>query len=118
VFNLSGSEVIVILLLALVVLGPEKLPEAIRKVGKTYGELKRMSSGFQQEFRAAIDEPMREMRSTADIVRSTIEDAATPAPPAPDLSGPDHPMLRDQPDALAVPPDDAPREPDGPAPTT
>jgi sec-independent protein translocase protein TatB len=30
VFNMSGSEIVVILLLALIVLGPEKLPEAIR----------------------------------------------------------------------------------------
>ena len=39
-FNLSGSEIIVIFLLALVVLGPEKLPEAIRRAGRTYAELK------------------------------------------------------------------------------
>jgi sec-independent protein translocase protein TatB len=122
VFNLSGSEVIVILLLALVVLGPEKLPEAMRRAGKAYADLKKMSNGFQQEFRAAMDEPMREVRSTADLMRSTIEGAtgtasasapvesSAPAPaepPAPDLSGPDHPMHRDGP----------PSEPDPTAPT-
>jgi sec-independent protein translocase protein TatB len=42
VFNLSGSEIIVILLLALVILGPEKLPEAMRKAGKAYSELRKM----------------------------------------------------------------------------
>jgi sec-independent protein translocase protein TatB len=73
VFNLQGSELIIILLLALVVLGPEKLPDAMRKAGKMYADLKKMASGFQDEFRAAIDEPMREMRSTADMLRDSAD---------------------------------------------
>lgn len=85
VFNLQGSEVIVILLLALVVLGPEKLPDAIRKFSRTYGELKKMGSGFSSEFKSAIDEPMREMRETGDLIRnaadpSTYVDKAPTAP--------------------------------------
>ena len=73
-FNLQGSEIIVILLLALVVLGPEKLPEAVRKFTQTYAELKKMSTGFQSELKSALDEPMREIRETANMVR----DAADP----------------------------------------
>jgi sec-independent protein translocase protein TatB len=69
VFNLSGSEIIVILLLALVVLGPEKLPEALRRAGRTYAELKKLSSGFQSEMRSAFEEPVQEMRQTADLLR-------------------------------------------------
>jgi len=75
VFNLQGSEIIVILLLALVVLGPEKLPDAVRKFTQTYAELKKMGSGFQSELKSALDEPMREMRETANVVR----DAADPS---------------------------------------
>jgi sec-independent protein translocase protein TatB len=73
VFNLQGSELIIILLLALVVLGPEKLPEAMRKMGEFYGQLKKMSSGFQQEFRAATQEPMREVRDTANVLRDSVD---------------------------------------------
>ena len=73
-FNLQGSEIIVILLLALVVLGPEKLPDAIRRFTKTYNELKKMGTGFQTEFRDAMEEPVRELRQTAEMVR----DAADP----------------------------------------
>ena len=58
----AGGELVVILLVALIVLGPDKLPDAIRKVGRVYGELRRMSSGFQAELRDALDEPMREVR--------------------------------------------------------
>jgi sec-independent protein translocase protein TatB len=70
---MSGTEIVVILLLALVVLGPEKLPDAIRKFGKTYAELKKMGTGFQQEFKSAIDEPMREMRETADLLKKSAD---------------------------------------------
>jgi sec-independent protein translocase protein TatB len=75
VFNLQGSEIIVILLLALVVLGPEKLPDAIRKFSQTYGELKKMGNGFQSELKSALDEPMREMRETADLVKNAADPA-------------------------------------------
>jgi len=73
VFNLQGSELIIILLLALVVLGPEKLPEAMRKLGQFYAELKKMSSGFQKEFRNATDEPLREIRETANTLRDSMD---------------------------------------------
>lgn len=72
-FNLQGSEIIIILLLALVVLGPEKLPEAMRKAGKFYADIRKMSSGFQDEFRAAMDEPMKEVRETANMLRDSAD---------------------------------------------
>lgn len=80
-FNLSGSEIVIILLLALVVLGPEKLPDAIRRFGKVYGELRKMSRGFQSEFKQAFDEPVREIRETArltkEAVTGLVDEAAT-----------------------------------------
>ena len=72
-FNLQGSELIIILLLALVVLGPEKLPDAMRKAGRAYSELKKMASGFQQEFNSVMEEPMREARETADLLRDSAD---------------------------------------------
>jgi sec-independent protein translocase protein TatB len=75
VFNFSGSEIVFLLLLALIILGPEKLPEAIRKFGQTYAEFKKVTTGFQTELKQALDEPMREMRETADLFKqaSTFE---------------------------------------------
>jgi sec-independent protein translocase protein TatB len=87
VFNLSGSEIIVILLLALVILGPEKLPEAMRKAGRAYSELRRMANGFQSEVRSALDEPMSELKGTADAIRDATtfsgDDKKKPAPAKP-----------------------------------
>jgi sec-independent protein translocase protein TatB len=73
VFNLTGSEITMILLIALVVLGPEKLPDAVRRFMQTYNELKKMGNGFQSEIKAAFDEPMREMRNTAKLVMDSAD---------------------------------------------
>ena len=45
----------VIMVLALVFLGPDKLPEAAKQAGKYLSEFRRMSNGFQQELRDAMD---------------------------------------------------------------
>lgn len=73
VFNLTGSEVVGLILLGLIVLGPEKLPDAVRKFTKTYNEFKKMATGFQGEVKQAFDEPMRELRGTADAVRKAAD---------------------------------------------
>jgi len=54
-FNVGGGEVLVILLIALIILGPDKLPDAARQAGKFLGDFRRMSGGFQRELRDAID---------------------------------------------------------------
>ena len=55
-FNVGGGgEVLVILLLALIVLGPDKLPNAARQAGKYLSEFRRMSQGFQDELKNAMD---------------------------------------------------------------
>lgn len=63
--NLGGAEIVVILLVALVVLGPRKLPHAARQVGRALTELKRLSSGFQKEMREAMDDPVVEAEARA-----------------------------------------------------
>jgi sec-independent protein translocase protein TatB len=55
-FNVGGGEFLVIALIALIVLGPQRLPDAARQVGKAMGELRRLSSGFQSELKSAFDE--------------------------------------------------------------
>ena len=62
--NLGGGEILVILLVALIVLGPTKLPPAVRQVGKVVGEIRRIGQGFQAELREAA-KPLTE--ATADL---------------------------------------------------
>ena len=117
-FNFQGSELIIILLLALVVLGPEKLPEAMRRLGRFYADLKKMSAGFQEEFRAAVDEPTRELRETANTLRDSLDFRKLQ-----DGSRAEKPKTAEMAsaDPAAVPTDDVPFRPDptaGPEPTT
>ena len=74
-FNVGGGEIIVILLLALIVLGPERLPDTAKKVGRFMAEIRRMTSGFQEEVRSAMD-------------LDGSDDARTRAEPGPRLLGP------------------------------
>jgi sec-independent protein translocase protein TatB len=57
-FNVGGAELFIILLLALVVLGPDKLPGAMRTVGQWAGEMRKMANGFQAEMNKAIKDPL------------------------------------------------------------
>ena len=68
--SLGAPEILVILVVALIVLGPSKLPEAARQVGKAMAEFRRVTAGFQAEVRDAFQEPV----------------ASTPAAPIPELS--------------------------------
>jgi Tat protein translocase TatB subunit len=64
-FNVGGGELIVILLIALIVLGPQRLPDAARQLGKAMGDLRRLSSGFQNEVKQAFDTADDPKRVTA-----------------------------------------------------
>jgi len=78
-FNIGGGELLIIFLVALVVLGPTKLPEAARQVGKVMGEFRRMSAGFQNELKSAMDDPVG--RAIADAEKP---DVRTPTKPSED----------------------------------
>lgn len=86
-FNVGGGEVLVILVLALVVLGPDKLPEAARSVGKHLGDFRRISSGFRSEISNAMNldgqqAPVAEP-AAAPRPAPTVASAPTPPPSAP-----------------------------------
>jgi Tat protein translocase TatB subunit len=53
--SLGPAEILVILVVALIVLGPKRLPEAGRQVGKAIAEVRKWSQGFQDEIRSTID---------------------------------------------------------------
>ena len=56
--SLGAPEILVILVVALLVLGPEKLPEAARQAGRFIAEARRLSGGFQAELRDAMNTPV------------------------------------------------------------
>ena len=75
-FNVGGMELVVIGVLALVVLGPDRLPGSLRQAGTVLGRLRRISHGFQTDLTSAI------ARAEADVDTSTAAEAATTDQPA------------------------------------
>ncbi|MGY6499612.1 MAG: Sec-independent protein translocase subunit TatA/TatB [Acidimicrobiales bacterium] len=72
--GISGAEVLFILVIALVVLGPDKLLVTARKAGQVMGELRKVSAGFEAEMRTAMYE--HDPSGPA-----TTQPRADPAPP-------------------------------------
>jgi sec-independent protein translocase protein TatB len=77
-FNVGTGELVLIMVLALIVLGPDKLPTAARQAGRYLAEFRRISNGFQQEFRDAVDsamiDPVREGADTFSSLTSSLSD--------------------------------------------
>lgn len=55
--SIGPAEILVVLVVALIVLGPNRLPDAARSLGKAMAELRRVTSGVQSEVRDAFAEP-------------------------------------------------------------
>lgn len=49
-FGIGIPELIIILIVAFVVVGPEKLPKIARSLGKGFFELRRATEGIREEF--------------------------------------------------------------------
>jgi len=90
--SIGMPELVIILVIALIIFGPRKLPELGRSLGKSIGEFKKASSELQRTLEDEIRvEERKDQRATikADqdsaIDAGTLKPAAAPEPtPAPD----------------------------------
>lgn len=51
IFGINGGELIVLIVLALLLLGPEKIPEYTRALGDWVRKLRRMAEGAKEQFK-------------------------------------------------------------------
>jgi sec-independent protein translocase protein TatB len=92
-FDIGWSELLVIAVVAIIVVGPKDLPKLMRGVGHYAGKLRRAASDFQRQF----EEAMRE--SEVEEVRKAIESVKTERL---DLNAPiDQPVMLPKPQAAA-----------------
>ena len=54
-FDIGFSEILVIFILALIVLGPEKLPRVVREIGRWVGRARAMARQFQEQLEDEVD---------------------------------------------------------------
>jgi sec-independent protein translocase protein TatA len=86
--NLGPAEILVILVIALIVFGPKKLPEVGRQVGAAVRELRKMQDSVKSELdsviRPALDEPPPRNETSQELPPLQEPDhTSLPAPPAP-----------------------------------
>lgn len=77
ILNVGLGEMVVILVIALLVFGPERLPEVARRAGKTLRDLQAMSSEVTQVIQqsmAEVEEPIQETRDTLRNTQKSITD--------------------------------------------
>ena len=70
--SVGAPEVLVILVLALLVLGPERLPQAARTIGRWVGEFRRITGSLQAEVQDVVDEVMRPVNETATVATESF----------------------------------------------
>lgn len=74
--SLGPLEVLVVAVLALIVFGPERLPDIARTLGRAMAEVRRMAADVRTEFKSGFE---------LDDIEDEPED---PPPPAPEKAEP------------------------------
>ncbi|PYT08281.1 MAG: twin-arginine translocase subunit TatB [Acidobacteria bacterium] len=83
--SIGGPEIFLILVLALIVLGPRRLPELGRALGRAVAEFRRATAEFREGVERELDlDPMRQ--AGREIVRARREIAELARAPARALS--------------------------------
>jgi sec-independent protein translocase protein TatB len=120
VFDIGFSELVVCLVVALVVIGPERLPETVRTVGLWIGRLKRSLRETRSEIERQIgaddirrqlhnEEIMDRIEQTRREMEKTLQEASLTAAPQDQprvyehQELPDHAHMNEQPEASAEP---------------
>ncbi len=80
--DIGWSELLVLAIVAIVVVGPKDLPKLMRTVGFYAGKARRMAADFQRQFNEVVAE------SEADEVRKNLEAIRANMDRAPDLNQP------------------------------
>jgi sec-independent protein translocase protein TatB len=70
--NLGPEKLALVFAIALIVLGPNKLPEAARTLGRFVAEFRRISGGFQAEIRDALNDPKDALTAAVADVRQEL----------------------------------------------
>jgi sec-independent protein translocase protein TatB len=78
VFDIGFSELVVVGLVALIVIGPERLPRVARTVGHLVGRLQRYVADVKSDINREVElDELRKMRDSVQEAASSIETSVT-----------------------------------------
>ena len=101
--DIGGGEIMLVFLVALMLFGGEKMPELARSVGKALREIKKATSGVEEQIKQAMAEPPPKPRQAPApslppvytpppaVAITPVEPPPPASPPAPLTSGNRHP---------------------------
>ena len=69
--DLSPEKILLLGIIALVVLGPNRLPQAARSLGHFVGQMRRMTNSFHSEVRDVLSEPIEAFNSVVGDLNPT-----------------------------------------------
>jgi sec-independent protein translocase protein TatB len=72
-FNLGSSELILILLVAFIIVGPKDLPKVGRAIGRWVRQLREMFNEFKEE--TGLDETLEDLKDTNREVNTLIRES-------------------------------------------
>src|SRR5438105_2130705 len=104
---IGPEKIILVLVIGLIVLGPDRLPQVARQVGRGYREFRRVTSGLDAEVRQVLHEPLRQAFAEPQPTTIPDPDASSTGPeepsgaPAAQGSDPQPPPWEAQVDAAA-----------------
>lgn len=83
--SIGGAEIILVLLLALLLFGPRKIPQIGRTLGKALSEFRKATTDFKMNLEREVDlAEMKEVRngvkSTGDEISDTLSELRSPGP--------------------------------------
>ena len=72
-FGIGMPEMLLILVIALIVIGPKKLPDLAKSLGRAFGEFKRATSELKDSI--DLDDDFQDISSSVDDVNNDIREA-------------------------------------------
>ena len=85
-FGIGMQELLLILVIALIVLGPKKLPDVAKALGKALNEFKRATSDFKESME--VDHSLNTVKKSFEAMNDTPPAAGTTAPGPSDVKPP------------------------------
>jgi Tat protein translocase TatB subunit len=78
-FGIGMPELLLLLAIALIVVGPKKLPELAKALGRGLAEFKKATSDLKESLDTSTD--FTELKQSFDDIQETVVDASIPADP-------------------------------------
>lgn len=88
-FDLGWTEMVVIVIVAILIIGPKELPAVLRTIGKWVAKARALAREFQDSVNEAIRESeIEDMRKELEQVEHAAKADTPPEPPSRDLNPP------------------------------